>query len=104
MYIYYKFDMYDMYCIHHVAMKTKNESRPEAMISDTRNRSVSSSSESVNNLTVGKNSTQALSLTKKRLEVNDSEDDFNDESVNLVALEEIASNKYSKLGFIPLHS
>lgn len=58
--------------------------------------SESSSSSSLNNLTVGKASAQALVLTKKRLELNDSEDDLNDESVNLVALDEVASGQYSK--------
>ncbi|VDO40920.1 unnamed protein product [Onchocerca flexuosa] len=60
-------------------------------------RSGSSSSSSLNNLTVGKASAQALALTKKRLELNDSEDDLNDESVNLVALDEVASGQYSEL-------
>lgn len=63
---------------------------------DGRSRTQSDSSSSVNNLTVGKSSSQVLALAKKRLDPNDSEDDFNDESVNLVALEEIASSKYSK--------
>ncbi|MCP9260070.1 Inositol hexakisphosphate and diphosphoinositol-pentakisphosphate kinase [Dirofilaria immitis] len=58
-------------------------------------RSGSSSSSSLNNLTVGKTSAQALALTKKRLELNDSEDDLNDESVNLVALDEVASGQYT---------
>ncbi|KAL3997939.1 Histidine phosphatase (branch 2) family protein [Acanthocheilonema viteae] len=57
--------------------------------------SESSSSSSLNNLTVGKASAQALVLTKKRLELNDSEDDLNDESVNLVALDEVASGQYT---------
>uniref|UniRef100_A0AAF5Q144 Inositol hexakisphosphate and diphosphoinositol-pentakisphosphate kinase n=2 Tax=Wuchereria bancrofti TaxID=6293 RepID=A0AAF5Q144_WUCBA len=57
--------------------------------------SESSSSSSLNNLTVGKASAQALALTKKRLELNDSEDDLNDESVNLVALDEVASGQYT---------
>uniref|UniRef100_A0A0R3RT95 Inositol hexakisphosphate and diphosphoinositol-pentakisphosphate kinase n=1 Tax=Elaeophora elaphi TaxID=1147741 RepID=A0A0R3RT95_9BILA len=60
----------------------------------------SSSSGSLNNLTVGKTSVQALALTKKRLELNDSEDDLNDESVNLVALDEVASGQYNVLPFI----
>ncbi|CAG9540958.1 unnamed protein product [Cercopithifilaria johnstoni] len=55
----------------------------------------SSSSGSLNNLTVGKTSAQALVLTKKRLELNDSEDDLNDESVNLVALDEVACGQYT---------
>lgn len=62
-----------------------------------RSYSESSSSSSLNNLTVGKTSAQALALTKKRLELNDSEDDLNDESVNLVALDEVASGQYSEL-------
>ncbi|EJD76368.1 histidine acid phosphatase domain containing 1 [Loa loa] len=57
--------------------------------------SESSSSSSLNNLTIGKASAQALALTKKRLELNDSEDDLNDESVNLVALDEVASGQYT---------
>lgn len=50
---------------------------------------------SLNDLTVGKDSVQALALTKKCHELN-YEYDLNDDSVNLVALEEIASSQYSK--------
>ncbi|VDN39451.1 unnamed protein product [Gongylonema pulchrum] len=59
-----------------------------------KSRSRSSSSSSINDLTVGKDSAQALALTKKRLEMNDSDDDLNCQSVNLVALDEIASGQY----------
>ncbi|VDK43673.1 unnamed protein product [Anisakis simplex] len=50
------------------------------------------STDSLNEYTVGKSSTQAMTLTKKCLEMNDSEDDLNDESVNLVVLDEVANN------------
>ncbi|VDN02137.1 unnamed protein product [Thelazia callipaeda] len=60
-----------------------------------RSCSRNSSCSSINNLTVGKTSTQALVLTKKCLDLNDSEDDLNDESVNLVALDEVASGQYT---------
>uniref|UniRef100_A0A9J2Q7P3 Inositol hexakisphosphate and diphosphoinositol-pentakisphosphate kinase n=1 Tax=Ascaris lumbricoides TaxID=6252 RepID=A0A9J2Q7P3_ASCLU len=60
----------------------------------------SPSTNSINEYTVGKNSVQAVTLTKKCLELNDSEDDLNDESVNLVVLDEVTNNQYSEILFM----
>lgn len=58
----------------------------------------------VNDYTVGKNSAQALALAKKRLEMSDYEDDLNDESVNLVVLDEVASSNQYTSDDLALHS
>ncbi|VDM49096.1 unnamed protein product [Toxocara canis] len=62
---------------------------------DDCDSSVLPSTSSLNEYTIGKNSAQAMTLTKKRLELNDSEDDLNDESVNLVVLDEVTNNQYT---------
>ncbi|VDD91712.1 unnamed protein product [Enterobius vermicularis] len=58
-------------------------------------KDLTSSNESTNEYTVGKDSVEASALTKKSQELKDFDDDLSDERVNLVALDEVGSNQYT---------